>query len=287
MRDRSLTIPTRSGLTLAAHQLGDLSNPTALFLHGGGQTRFAWDKAMRRVAESGWSAVAADLRGHGESGWPEDGDYRIAAIADDVASCVEWLGSEPVLVGASLGGLASLYYLGEPEARGRALVLVDVVIEVAPEGAQHIRDFMLARPDGFASLDEASDAVAAYGATGRRPASGRGLLRNLRLGADGRYRWHWDPRLLGGPKSADVMRQTEELARRARRIDLPVLLIRGGASAVVSDRGVERLLDVLPRAEVVEVPDAGHMIAGDQNDRFAQEIIRFLDRIRGTGSEQS
>ncbi|MET0828983.1 MAG: alpha/beta hydrolase [Microbacterium sp.] len=284
MTSRSLLIPTRSGLTLAAHQLGDPSNPTALFLHGGGQTRFAWDNAMRRVAEAGWSTVAVDLRGHGESGWPEDGDYRIAAIADDVASCVEWLGSEPVLIGASLGGLASLHYLGEPTARASALVLVDVVIEVEPEGAQHIRDFMLARPDGFASLEEASDAVAAYGATGRRRGSGRGLLRNLRLGDDGRYRWHWDPRLLGGPNPADVMRQTEELARRARRIDVPVLLIRGGRSRVVSDRGVERLLDVLPRAEVAEVPDAGHMVAGEQNDRFAEKIVQFLDRIRAAGS---
>lgn len=279
-----LKIPTRSGLTLAAHRVGDGSHPTALFLHGGGQTRFAWDRAMRSVADAGWSAVAADLRGHGESGWPQDGDYRIAAMADDVASIVDWLGTNPVLIGASLGGLASLYYLGEARARARALVLVDVVIEVEPDGAQHIRDFMLSRPDGFGSLDEASDAVAAYGDTGRRPGSGKGLLRNLRLGEDGRYRWHWDPRLLGGPKSSDLMRQTEELARRARRIDIPVLLIRGGRSRVVSDRGVERLREVLPRAEVVQVADAGHMIAGDQNDRFAREILRFLDRIAAGGT---
>ncbi|MDF3309661.1 alpha/beta hydrolase [Rhodococcus sp. T2V] len=263
-----MQITTDSGLRLVGHSVGDPSGPPILFLHGGGQTRHTWDAAVESMAARGWHAATVDLRGHGESDWSPDGDYRTATVAADVAAWVTAFNEQPVLVGASKGGLAALHYLAEPAARGRALILVDVVIAIEPDGARHIRDFMQARPDGFASIDEAAEAVAAYGSSRRRPARREGLLSNLRQGDDGRYRWHWDPRLLEGSTSSDVMRQTEDLEHRAARLAVPVLLVRGGRSRIVSDRGVEHLLGVLPHAEIATVHGAGHMVAGDENDAF-------------------
>lgn len=273
-------VQSSDGLKLAGHELGRPEDPLVLFLHGGGQTRFAWDATLRTIAEARWHAVAMDLRGHGESDWSLDGNYRLDALAADIAACVDTSPLPPVLVGASLGGLASLCYASTPGARARALVLVDVTIAVEPQGAQRIRDFMLARPDGFSSLEEAAEAVTAYSNGRHRAARSEGLLKNLRQGTDGRYRWHWDPRLLTGPMAVNALPSQPDLERRARGIKLPVLLVRGLMSDVVSDRGVGHLLGVLPHAQVVNVAGAGHMVAGDQNDRFAQEILRFLEDLQ-------
>jgi pimeloyl-ACP methyl ester carboxylesterase len=279
MNAAAFEVQSSDGLKLTGHELGRQDDPPVLFLHGGGQTRFAWDATLRTIAEAGWHAIATDLRGHGDSGWAPDGNYRLARLAADIATYVDALPQPPALVGASLGGLASLYYASTPDARARALVLVDVTIAIERKGAQRIRDFMLARPDGFSSLEEAADTITAYSSGRHRAARPQGLLKNLRRGADGRYRWHWDPQLLTGPMGPNALQSRPELERRARGITLPVLLVRGLMSDVVSDRGAEHLLSVMPQAQVVNVADAGHMVAGDQNDRFCQEILRFLTSL--------
>jgi pimeloyl-ACP methyl ester carboxylesterase len=267
------------GVRLAGHELGQTDDPPVLFLHGGGQTRYAWDATLVKVAAAGWRAAALDLRGHGESGWAPDGDYQLETQAADIAAYAEAASQPPVLVGASLGGLTSLYYASTPGARVRAMALVDVTIAIEPAGAQRIRDFMLGNPDGFASLEEAADAVTAYSDGRHRPARPAGLLKNLRVGQDGRYRWHWDPQMMTGPLAPRPRELRAEMEDRARAVKVPVLLVRGLKSDVVSDRGVEHLQSVLPQAEVVNVAQAGHMVAGDQNDRFCTEILRFLQRL--------
>jgi pimeloyl-ACP methyl ester carboxylesterase len=252
--------------------------PPVLLLHGGGQTAGAWSTTAQRLADGGYTSVAVDLRGHGMSDWAPDGDYALDSFAADVVALVGALEQPVHLVGASLGGLSALMAAGRlPASAVASLVLVDVTLRVNLEGARRILDFMLARPDGFASLDEAADSVAAYQPTRTRTASTEGLKRNLRQGADGRWRWHWDPAFVHGAKALDVLGAVEELTGIASRLALPVLLVRGGNSDVVDDPGVEHLLTHAPRVQVVEVPKAGHMVAGDDNDRFSAAVLNFLD----------
>jgi pimeloyl-ACP methyl ester carboxylesterase len=72
--------------------------------------------------------VALDLRGHGGSEPPENGDYTIAAIAGDVAAVVDTLGlARFVLVGHSMGGGVALTYAGANPQRVAGLVLVDPI----------------------------------------------------------------------------------------------------------------------------------------------------------------
>ncbi|AQA21791.1 peroxidase (Non-heme peroxidase), BpoB, alpha/beta hydrolase family [Rhodococcus sp. MTM3W5.2] len=75
----------------------------------------------------------------------------------------------------------------------RGLVLVDITPKVEPEGVRRIADFMRGNPDGFASLDEVADAVAAYQPHRTRPSNIDGLRRNVRERSNGRLYWHWDP----------------------------------------------------------------------------------------------
>lgn len=269
--------------------VGDVAGPPAgrpvLLLHGGGQTRHAWRRALVELAAQGWRAIALDARGHGDSGWPADADYGVDALTGDLRCVVEALtgtgGPLPVVVGASMGGHTALVAQGEGQVRLQALVLVDVVPRLEDEGVARIVAFMTARPEGFASLDEAADAVAAYNPERPRPRDPQGLARNLRRGADDRWRWHWDPRFI----DADAQRRQarlQEIRRRmgdaAPKVQVPALLVRGRQSDVVSEAGVQALRAQMPHLEIGEVEGAGHMVAGDRNDAFNHALLDFVRR---------
>lgn len=276
-----------AGLNLAADVIGPADAPCIVFLHGSGQTRQSWGGALSVAGERGYRAVAFDLRGHGDSDWSPDGQYDLKLFADDLRSVVEHCSQPPVLVGASLGGLASMLIAGESQLPIQALVLVDITPRVEMTGAREVMAFMDSAPHGYASLDDAADAVAAYLPHRKRPKNTGGLLRNLRL-RDGRYFWHWDPAFMQMGRDADERREAVQdavdklnaLEDSARKIKIPTLLIRGGRSRIVSDEGVREFRELVPHAEFVDIPEADHMVAGDANDAFNDAVFRFIDKYR-------
>jgi pimeloyl-ACP methyl ester carboxylesterase len=252
----------------------------ALLLHGGGQTRHSWRQSARRLAEDGWTAVTLDARGHGDSGWAPDGDYSIDSMVDDLRRVAGQLDEPPVVIGASMGGMTALIAEGERHF-ARAIVLVDVAPRIEPAGVGRITSFMSGSRDGFASLEEAAEAVRAYNPHRRQRGSLDGLRRNLRQGEDGRWRWHWDPAFMRLPDEASRDLDGSRSRAAASRIGVPLLLVRGMQSDVVSPEGVAELLALVPGARHTEVAGAGHMVAGDDNDVFSRGVLEFLDDVLG------
>jgi len=267
-------------LELAATAYGDPANPPVVLLHGGGQTRHAWGTAGNAFAARGRYALSVDLRGHGDSQWAPDGDYGMGAFASDVLAVSAALPQRPALVGASLGGLASLVAVGESDDPvATALVLVDVTPMVEMDGAMRIRNFMLEGMGGFKRLEDAADAIAAYIPSRPRPRDLSGLRKNLRQ-RDGKWHWHWDPRFVRGRDGIDGQEglvDHDRLAAAARRVSVPTLLVRGRMSDIVSEDGVRELRELIPHAEVVDVAGAGHMVAGDRNDAFNGSVTEFIE----------
>ena len=267
-------------LELAATAYGDPANPPVVLLHGGGQTRHAWGTAGNAFAARGRYALSVDLRGHGDSQWAPDGDYGMGAFASDVLAVSAALPQRPALVGASLGGLASLVAVGESDDPvATALVLVDVTPMVEMDGAMRIRNFMLEGMGGFKRLEDAADAIAAYIPSRPRPRDLSGLRKNLRQ-RNGRWHWHWDPRFVRGRDGIDGQEglvDHDRLAAAARRVSVPTLLVRGRMSDIVSEDGVRELRELIPHAEVVDVAGAGHMVAGDRNDAFNGSVTEFIE----------
>jgi pimeloyl-ACP methyl ester carboxylesterase len=270
------------GLRLAGDSRGDPEGWPVLFLHGGGQTRHAWGATADVVATRGWRAVTIDLRGHGDSEWAANGDYSFTAYCADVISVTDQLGRPPALVGASLGGIAAMLAEGTSDRTvSSGLVLVDIAPKSNPEGIQRIRDFMQSGIEGFDTLEEAAAAIAAYTPQRTRKFNPEGLKKVLRE-RDGRWYWHWDPRVLDSSRTEVVAARYRGLLEAAiGNIAVPTMLVRGLLSDVVSDEGVNDLASRIPGLVVVEVPGAAHMIAGDQNDAFSHAVTAFLDeRIR-------
>jgi pimeloyl-ACP methyl ester carboxylesterase len=279
-----------AGNKLVADVFGD-SGPPVLLLHGGGQTRHAWHKTAEEIARKGYTAYALDQRGHGDSEWVVNGAYEFSDYAEDAkvvaAELTRRSGAKPMVIGASLGGIASLLAEGQSERdKGAnvfsALVLVDITPRVDQTGVAKVHSFMRANArEGFASIADAAQAVADYLPQRPRPKSNEGLKKNLRLSPDGRWRWHWDPRFLDGPRAVGTDRQALEAAliEAARRIEIPALLVRGGSSELVKEAHAKEFLELVPHADYVDVSGARHMVVGDRNDHFSAAVLSFIGRL--------
>jgi pimeloyl-ACP methyl ester carboxylesterase len=277
------------GVRIVADRQGDPQARAVVFLHGGGQTRRSWSRAAAAVADRGWQAVTVDLRGHGESDWSSEGDYRVVSFAGDVQEVLSNLPPRPVLVGASLGGFTSMLLAGElSPGIASAVVLVDIVPNMEQSGANRIHNFMSDRVEsGFGSLEEVADAIAEYNPHRPRPTDLNGLTTNLRRRGD-RWYWHWDPQFISGTAAfppfevtdADRMHAAVEAILRS---GVPMLLIRGQVSDLVSQERADEFLARFPQVEFTDVRGAGHMVAGDRNDIFAGAVLDFLARHLDTG----
>jgi pimeloyl-ACP methyl ester carboxylesterase len=182
-----------------------------------------------------------------------------------------------VLDGASMGGLNGLMAQAA-EKPFSALVLVDITPRWEASGVERILGFMSAHPEGFASYQDAADQIAAYLPHRRARKTPAQLAHLLVPRADGRLAWHWDPRLLSEfiPGTHDL---SGALDAACRALDVPVLLVSGGRSDLVSDETVAHFLDLAPHARHVRLPDATHMVAGDDNDAFADTLLSFLQDL--------
>lgn len=272
-----------NGVSIAADTYGNLSDQLVLFLHGGGQTRHAWGGAAQELAKLGFYTVCTDHRGHGDSGWSSEGGYALEVFAQDLLRLLKHFDQKPIIVGASLGGISALRAeaLSE-EPVAKALVLVDTTPRMEAAGVTRILKWMLDGLDGFDSLQNAADAIAAYLPHRERRTDLTGLAKNLRLKDDGRYHWHWDPEMIRSwnPDDwSDAKAAQDEIQARldaAKELELPILLIRGRLSDVVSEENAREFLGVVPHAEYVDLKDAAHMVAGDRNDAFTESIAKFI-----------
>ncbi|HEY0233417.1 MAG TPA: alpha/beta hydrolase [Dokdonella sp.] len=253
-----------------------------VFAHGFGQTRQAWAGSASTLAGAGFACVTFDARGHGDSGWRGEAPYRFETMADYLRAVAAPMHA-PVLVGASMGGLLGLAVQGQPSPPFAALVLVDVTPRWETRGVERILGFMAAHPDGFESLQQASAAIASYLPHRREPKSPERLRALLVDQGDGRLRWHWDARLLAD-LTPHIESQQPMLLDAAARIRAPMLLVSGSDSDIVSRATIDEFLYLAPQARHVVVPNATHMVAGDDNAAFTTHVLQFLESLE---SEES
>lgn len=272
------------GLKLAHSSIGGPAAPAVVFARGGGQTRHAWKAAAEAVALEGYRSIAMDLRGHGDSDWAADGDYSLEAIARDLMGIAEQLaprGIRPHVAGASLGGLAATVAAGRLSRDAfMSVTLFDIGPNMDAVGVTKVVGFMGAHiENGFGSLEQVAYLFAIYLPHRPRPKDLNGLRKNLRQDNERRWRWRLDPAFIKDVMRRRAVARTGDIKQAIQNICVPLNLIRGHMSELVSEESVTTFRALAPDAHCTDVAGAGHMVAGDRNDIFTDAIATVLRQL--------
>lgn len=257
---------------------GAADAPPIVLLHGGHQSAHSWDLVSLSLARR-FRVLALDQRGHGDSEWARDADYANHEMALDAAAFIAAAGPDkPVVVGHSMGGRNALLLAKEHRALLRALAIVDVGPELSDAGREAIAGFVRANQE-FDDLEQFVENVRRYDPYRSRAHIERTVKYNMLRRADGRFVSKCDatPRRLGLAR-ASLPRDQLTLAEM-EALDLPVLVVRGERSNVLSAEAARRFRDALPRGQLVTVPNAGHGVPSQNTAGFLAALEAFLDAL--------
>jgi esterase len=245
--------------------------PPVLMLHGGAQTAHSFDEVAPPIARTR-HVVCLDQRGHGDTDWAPR--YRRVDFVGDASALLDRLGWRTAsLVGMSLGGLNSIAFAAAHPGRVRALVVVDVVPSVAPEGREAIAKQLSVQE--FASFDDAVEMAHRFNPRRTIENIRERLGHAMRALPDGRWRYKFDPDMAAGAQDL------ERLWADVRRIRCPTLLVRGAESPILTEEGTARFLSLAPGSRVAVVAGAGHSVMGDNPAGFLAAVAPFLARHGG------
>lgn len=253
---------------------GVASSKVIVMLHGGGLTAHAWDLVCLGL-RADWRCVALDARGHGDTDWSAEQDYRITSQRADVLAFLDHLGLDRVaLVGHSMGGFTSISLAAHAPDRVAALTLVDIGPEPREEGTRDIRG-LVAGPSDYASIEEAADKVLEFKTTRNPESVQRSLKIAMRQTPEGRWRWKYDPSRYQQLRSDAFRAQRLALWDDLPRIQAPSQVIRGEKSRVFWQEDAERVAALLPHGRWVLAPGAGHNVHSE-NPRVIIDSVRDL-----------
>jgi esterase len=255
---------------------GDAAAPPVILLHGVTGHARTWDDEARALSATR-RVFALDQRGHGDSDPAPDGDYTTATLCDDLATFIDSLGLARVtLVALSMGGRVAIAYAGRYPSRMDRLVVIDIGPEIAVAGRGRVGGMMAGSPERFDSVARAID----YART-NAPRYSEAMLRHrvehgVRPLAEGGVTWKYDRAIRESVRNGR-WRDTIDLWPLWSAITCPTLIIRGGDSDILSPEIAGRMLQAQPHAELVDIPNAGHTVPGDQPEAFLYALEKFLD----------
>jgi pimeloyl-ACP methyl ester carboxylesterase len=272
------------GLKLHYWEWGDSKAEPYVFVHGVRDQGRSWDHFLEALLARGVPiehAVALDLRGHGESEWPNHGrGYRHEDFLTDLAGLLKHLESDSVtIIGHSLGGSMCLLYAGTFPEKVKRMVLLeslgpfaradDEVPEVFADRLRG-RDY-IEIPFPHESLEAAAKALQKTFPLIPDEAA----LHMARFGTSykgGRYRWKHDPILRYRTTTAMSEGQIEAFIRR---LSCPILFVYGTESDFMkSVRG--RRASLFPNARILPIEGAGHHIPHEKPQELAEVVVPFL-----------
>ncbi len=259
------------------------SEASVAFLHGGGQSRHLWRRAAFDLQARGIASLSFDQRGHGDSDWMADANYSLESFAADTHCILRQWARPVILIGVSLGGLVSLIAAGQGIPGLRGLVMVDTAPQLnAAEVHRFVEFFRAGAGEGFASLEQAAAHCNHYfPGLGLNAVS---LSRALQRTGHGRWVWRWDTRMVLGPNNSIALAYEDSLHDYAAAVRAPFMLVRAGASRLVSDAAVTRLRSHVPQLEVLTVDGLEHMFGSEQGATIVARLHDFLQRAASAHS---
>jgi pimeloyl-ACP methyl ester carboxylesterase len=273
--DRNLIV---NDMRIHILEWGPPEGPPIVFLHGGSLTAHTWDLVCAVLSDT-YYCVAVDLRGHGDSEWAPDVDYRYETMQIDVEGLIsELLLRSPVVVGMSYGGLVAMRMAGDHRVDLGGLVTIDVGPDMHIEAATEIVEFTRQEMEMDSIDDFVEQAMQANNR--RRPdLLRRSLLYSLRELPSGRWAWKWDWRRMENHDLAQLAILQAAVWQSVYAITCPTLIVRGQRSRVFLQEDGEKIAAAIPDSSFVVVPNAGHSVQSSNARGLLDVLEPFLEGI--------
>jgi pimeloyl-ACP methyl ester carboxylesterase len=273
-----------SGLHRMAYwEWGDPSNSRVLVCaHGLTRQGRDFDTLARAFSER-YRVVCPDVVGRGESDWLSDpSGYALPQyVADMVVLMARLNASQLDWVGTSMGGLIGLALASLPGSPLRRLLLNDVGPSIELDAVQRIGSFV-GQQMHFASVEEGARAIHAVSQGFGRFTEAEWLALNRPMfkpeGAGNGVRLHYDPAIgqnLRAVKAAVVAAGEVQLWDAWDRLSLPVMVIRGADSDLLSSATATSMTLRGPKARLVTLPGVGHAPMLDRAEQLAPLLAFF------------
>jgi pimeloyl-ACP methyl ester carboxylesterase len=235
--------------------------PVVVCLHGLTRSGHDFDALARRLAPR-WRVLCPDARGRGESDRAPADSYHFEQYASDLRDWLDALGLERVhLIGTSMGGATSMLFAAAHPRRAASVVLNDIGPAIEMAGLLRIGQYVADAPERFPDLDAVAEWQARTNPSSRM--SRADLLEwarwQTRPLAGGGFGWHYDRAIRDAMRNpVPPTRVPPDLWAACEAMPGPTLVVRGGASDILSPATVEQMKARMERLSAVEVPGVGH-----------------------------
>jgi len=259
---------------MAYHAWGNPSSPVLMCVHG--LTRRGSDfKTLALAMCKDYYVVCPDIVGRGDSDRLSNPMlYAVPQYVSDIATLVKKLGVSQVdWFGTSMGGLIGMVYAAMPNSPIRRMLINDVGPRIEPEAIKRLGSYV-GQPFSFANREDAlsrlNEICASFGE--HTPHEWEIYNGPMLIQKEGKWIMHYDPDISVPFASVNpIMAKAGEMAmwHAFKQIHIPILIVRGGNSDLLSAATVAEMCKVNPYARSIEIPNVGHAPAFVKPEQIA------------------
>ena len=250
--------------------------PAAIvLLHGNSANAWWWRGFAGRLDPRRYRLIALDLRGHGDSGWVRPAAYAPEDYAADALRALEALHlRRPIMVGHSMGGIATVAFAARYPQAARAAVAVDIAVTSSPRRNRYLARLKALPTVVYPDLAMARARFRLMPDEGGIPPEVIAEIaeQSLTRLADGRYTMKFDRESFFGSDGLDVPAALASLR-------IPTLLVRAGMSRIMTSDAAARAAASNPLVELVEIPATHHHLPLERPDLLAAAVAGFIERL--------
>lgn len=270
----SVRLPCGTHLNVFRWNCGDQSL-SCLLLHGLDNSARVWDGLARRLMNQ-YTVYVLDFRGHGLSEWSSIEKYTHAQFVKDVEYVYSYFNLSDIhIVGHSLGGIVASYFSSSCLGQVKSLVLCDIGPDVDDVVLNKMRKDSDTSPNYFLTIRDYKEHMERIYWLADKLVLKRYINFSVNF-KDNYYYNRTDPLCRNSFLKKRSNIEINEFWNIISNLTIPVLILRGEYSAVLSDKSVSRMMQLLPLGNFASIKKSGHSIVFDNEDQTIYFVERFL-----------
>jgi cobalt-zinc-cadmium efflux system protein len=260
---------------MAYHAWGNPNNSKVLVCVHGLTRRGSDFKTLAETMSQDYYVVCPDVVGRGDSDRLKNPMlYGVPQYVADMASMITQLKVTQVnWFGTSMGGLIGMVYAAMPKSPIRRMLINDVGPRIEPEAIKRLGSYV-GQPFSFSNradaLQRLNEICASFGS--HTPEEWEIYNGPMLVQKDGLWVMHYDPDISVPFASVNpIMAKAGEMAmwHAFKQIHIPMLIVRGGESDLLSAKTVAEMCKVNPYIRSIEIPQVGHAPAFVKSEQVA------------------